>query len=180
MHERDALDLEDSFFVDSGIEDRYETAQNYVDGLEHLEGEKVSILADGKVMPSVVVKDGKVTFPDKAKHVIVGLPIEADLQTLPVPLQVSDGGFGQGKMKNVTRLYVRVFRSSALQVGYDFEHLVRDRPRTFESYGTPPALKSAELEVMSGPQWTDSGQVAIRQDMPLPLMVCSITAQIAL
>lgn len=180
MHERDGLELEDSFFVDSGVEDRYETARNYVEGLGHLEGETVSILADGKVMPQTVVTDGKVTFPDKAKHVIVGLPVMADLQTLPVPLQVNDGGFGQGKMKNVTRLYVRVYRSSALQVGYDLDHLVRDRPRTFEPHGTPPALKSAELEVMASPQWTDSGQIVIRQDQPLPLMVCSITAQIAL
>lgn len=180
MHEREGLELEDSFFVDSGVEDRYEVAQNFVEGLAHLEGEKVAILADGKVMPPMVVTDGKVTFPDKAKHVIVGLPIESDMETLPVAVQTGDGGYGQGVNKNVVEEHVRVYRSSGLLVGPDFENLRMVKPRRFEPYGSPPVLRSEDLEVMLTPEWSDSGAVCIRQNEPLPLMVCGLTATIAI
>ena len=180
MHEREALSLEESFFVDAGIEDVYKTPQNFVDNLGHLEGCEVAILADGKVMPRTVVTNGRVTFPDKATRVIVGLPIESDLQTLPVALQTQDGGFAQGSMKNVVREYVRVYRSSGVKVGASFDELYEAAPRRFESYGTPPQLKSDNIEVMSGASWGDSGAVCIRQDEPLPLMICGLTAEIAL
>lgn len=180
MHEREGLELEESFFVDAGIEDKYATAQNYVENLQHLEGETVSILADGKVMPQAKVTNGKVQFPDKATHVIVGIPIEADLKTLPVALQTQDGGFSQGSNKNVVREYVRVYRSSGIKVGSDFDKLYLVKPRAFERYGVPPALKSEEVEVMAGPRWTDSGSVCVRQSEPLPLMICGLTTEIAL
>lgn len=180
MHEREGLSLEKSFFVDAGIEDVYATPQNYVENLGHLEGETVSILADGKVMPQVKVTNGRVQFPDKATRVIVGIPIEADLKTLPVALQTQDGGYAQGANKNVVREYIRVYRSSGIKVGASFDKLYTVRPRTFEPYGTPPALKSEEVEVMVGPRWTDSGAVCVRQDEPLPLMVCGLTTEIAL
>lgn len=180
MHEREALSLDRSFFVDAGVEDAYEVPQNFVENLEHLEGCEVAILADGKVMPRAVVKNGRVTFPDKAARVVVGLPIESDLQTLPVALQMQDGGFAQGAMKNVVREFVRVYRSSGVKVGASFGDLYEAAPRQFEPYGTPPQLKSENIEVMSGPSWDESGAVCIRQDEPLPLMICGITAEIAL
>ena len=180
MHEREALSLEESFFVDAGIEDVYKTPQDFVDTLGHLEGCEVAILADGKVMPRAVVTNGRVAFPDKATRVIVGLPIESDLQTLPVALQTQDGGFAQGSMKNIVHEYVRVYRSSGVKVGASFDELYEAAPRQFEPYGTPPQLKSDNIEVMSGPSWGDSGAVCIRQDEPLPLMICGLTAEIAL
>lgn len=180
MHEREGLSLENSFFVDCGVEDKYDTAQNHVDNLSFIEGEEVAILADGKVMPRATVKNGSVSFPDAAKHVIVGLPIEADLETLPVAVQTQDGGYGQGNKKNLVRQYIRVYQSSGLKIGADFDHLYRERPRKFENYGTPPALKSEVIEVMSGPKWNDLGQLCLRQDDPLPLMIVGITSEVAM
>lgn len=180
MHEREGLSLEKSFFVDCGVEDVYPAPQNHVDGLSHIEGEEVSILADGKVMPRQVVRNGTVSFPDKATRVVVGLPIESDIQTLPVAVQTQDGGYGQGAKKNLVRQYIRVYQSSGLKVGADFGSLYRERPRTFENYGTPPALKSEVVEVMSGPSWNDLGQLCVRQDDPLPLMVVSICSEVAM
>lgn len=180
MHEREGLDLEDSFFVDCGVEESYSTAQNYVSDLSHIEGQTVSILADGKVMPKATVTNGRVQFPDAAKHVIVGIPIEADLKTLPVAMQSQDGGYAQGSNKNVVRQYVRVYQSSAVKIGPDFENLSIVKPRRFEPYGSPPALKSEAVDVMLSPTWTDSGSVCLRQDEPLPLMVCGLTAEISM
>lgn len=179
MHERQSLSLEDSFFVDCGA--TYEgDATSTISGLSWLEGETVSILADGKVMPQQVVKDGKIAFPDAAKKIHVGIPVTADIETLPVALQTKDGGYAQGANKNVTRIYVRVYRSSAIKAGPTADKLRVVPPRHFESYGTPPQLRSEEVGLMLTPAWTDSGSVCIRQDQPLPLQICGVTADIAL
>lgn len=180
MHERQVFEVENGFFVDSGIEDRYATAQNYVEGLSHLEGREVSILADGKVMPSTTVKGGKVTFSDKAKHVIVGIPITADLQTLPMAVQTADGGYGQGSRKSISKVFVRVVSSSGVRAGQDEESLYRAQPRRFEPYGDAPLLRTGEVEVKLGAGWQESGTIFIRQDQPLPVTICGITAEVAM
>lgn len=149
-----------------------------ISGLTHLEGKKVSILADGAVQPQQTVTSGAVSIPRAATKIHVGLPYQSDLQTLPVSMQID--GFGQGRYKNVNKAWLRVFQSSGIFVGPDEDNLVEAKQRTTEPYGTPPALKSQEIMVMLTPSWQDSGQVYVRQSDPLPLTIVSMTLQIAL
>lgn len=153
-------------------------ARNTISGLSWLEGKTVNILADGAVHPQRVVTSGSVTLDRAAGIVTVGLPIEADLKTLPVAAQI-DNGFGQGRMKNVNKAWLRVYQSSGIFVGPDESHLVEAKQRTTEPYGTPPALKSQEIMVMTTPSWADSGQVFIRQSDPLPLTIVGLTLEIS-
>lgn len=153
-------------------------ARNSVSGLSWLEGKTVSILADGAVHPQRVVTSGLISLDRAAVVINVGLPITADLKTLPVAQQI-DGGFGQGRMKNVNKAWLRVYQSSGIFVGPDETNLVEAKQRTSEPYGSPPALKSQEILVMTTPSWADSGQVYIRQSDPLPLTVVALTLEIA-
>lgn len=153
-------------------------ARNSISGLSWLEGKTVNILADGAVHPQRVVTSGTVDLDRAATVVTVGLPIEADLKTLPVAQQI-DGGMGQGRMKNVNKAWLRVYQSSGIFVGPDEQHLVEAKQRTTEPYGSPPALKSQEILVMTTPSWADSGQVFIRQSDPLPLTLVGLTLEIA-
>lgn len=153
-------------------------ARNSVSGLSWIEGKTVNILADGAVHPQRVVTSGTITLDRAASVVQVGLPITADLQTLPVAQQI-DGGMGQGRMKNVNKAWLRVYQSSGIFVGPNEEHLVEAKQRTTEPYGTAPALKSEEILVMTTPTWADSGQVFIRQTDPLPLTIVGLTLEIA-
>lgn len=178
MHERKFSALEDAWCVDCGgeyIGDR--TAE--VKGLTWLEGETVNILADGCVLPQRVVEDGKVTLTQSARHVIVGLPITADLQTLPVAVQLADGSVGMGHMKNVNDVFMRVHKSSGVFVGPDFDNLVEYKQRTDEPYGSPPALMDKEISVATISQWNDSGQICVRQKDPLPLTIVSLCWDLA-
>jgi hypothetical protein len=148
-----------------------------IGGLSHLEGKTVSILADGAVQPQKVVTSGVVSVPRPATIIHIGLPYESDLQTLPVAMQID--GFGQGRFKNVNKAWLRVYQSSGIFVGPDLDNLVEAKQRTTEPYGTPPALKSQEILVMTTPKWADSGQVYVRQSDPLPLTVVSLTLEVA-
>jgi len=153
-------------------------ARNSLSGLTHLEGKTVNILADGAVHPQRTVASGAVTLDAPATVVHVGLPITADLQTLP--LAYEGEAFGQGRFKNVNQVWLRVYRSSGIFVGPSTDELVEAKQRTDELYGSPPDLKSEEIQVSLTPTWADSGQVYVRQSDPLPLTVVSMTLEVAI
>lgn len=178
MASRQFVDPADAFFVDCGA--TYDDVPaDEISGLDFLEGKTVSILTDGAVHPPRVVTDGKVTLDYEASKVQIGLPITAELHTLPIAAQI-DNAFGQGRAKNVNKVWLRVYRSSGIFVGPSLDALVEAKQRTTEPFGQPPALKSEEIEIRIFPNWTDSGQVFVRQQDPLPLTLVSMTAEVAL
>jgi hypothetical protein len=177
LHTRNFQAQEDAFFVDCGL--TYDgTPATAISGLSHLEGKTVNILADGAVVEPQVVTSGAITLPEAASVVHVGLPITADLQTLPLAAQI-DGAFAQGRPKNVNAVWLRVNRSSGIKAGPAFDKLTDYKQRTTESYGSPPALVSDEIKISVSPSWGSSGQVCVRQSDPLPLTVASMTIEAA-
>ena len=153
-------------------------ARNVISGLNWLEGKTVNILADGAVHPRKTVSSGAITLDIAASKVQVGLPITADLQSLPLALQVE--AFGQGRMKNVNQVFLRVSASSGVFVGPDADHLTEYKQRTTEVYGAAPTLKSRELRMPIEPSWNDSAQVWVRQSDPLPITVVGMTLEVSI
>lgn len=180
MHEREPVPVEDSFFVDCGIVKEYDTATSSITGLLPLAGKEVSILADGGVLPNQTVSEtGTLELPVTAYKVIVGIPYMSDLQTLPVAYQTQDGAYGRGHMKDINKVWLRVYRSSGVLAGPSFESLTEHKSRQSEKYGEVPEFVSDEIEIAVTPKWQRSGQLAIRQTYPLPLVVVGITADYA-
>jgi hypothetical protein len=153
-------------------------ARNIITGLSHIEGKVVNILVDGAVHPQRTVSSGSVTLDRAGSYIVIGLPITADLQTLPAASQM-DSAFGQGRYKNINKAWIRVYKSSGLFIGPDENNLVEAKQRTTEPYGSPPALRSQEILVMTTPTWADGGQVYIRQTDPLPLSIVGLTLEVA-
>jgi hypothetical protein len=179
LHTRQFTAQADAFFVDCGL--TYQgAAATSITGLSHLEGKTVNILADGAVHPQRTVTGGAITLDAAASTVQVGLPITADLQTLPIAAPLRDGSFGQSHVKNVNKAWLRVYRSSGIFVGPAFDKLREVKQRTDEPYGSPPALKSEEMSINLSPSWGDGGQVCIRQLDPLPLTIVCLTAEVEL
>jgi hypothetical protein len=178
MASRQFVDPDDAFFVDAGVTYSGAPITTISSGLAHLEGKTVNILADGAVHPQLVVTGGAITLEQSASKIQVGLPITADLKTLPVAAGI-DNGFAQGRYKNVNKAWLRVFRSSGIFIGPDENNLVEAKQRTTESYGSAPALKSEEIPILLNPAWADSGQVFVRQSDPLPLTVASLTLEVS-
>lgn len=178
LHTRYFATAADAFFVDCGA--TYSGAPTtHITGLTWLEGETVSILADGAVMPKQAVTGGAITLQQPASKVQVGLPIEADIQTLPLVLQTLDTAAGISKPKNVNKAWIRVYRSSGIFAGPSFDKLTEVKERTNEPWGTPPSLKSGEVSVVVSPSWGPDGAICIRQSDPLPLTVVSLALDAA-
>ena len=156
----------------------YEVARNVISGLTYLEGKTVSILADGAVHPERVVSSGSITLERAGSVVHIGLPYASDLNTLPMALQVE--AFGQGRVKNINHVWLRVLESSGIFAGPSADKLVEAKQRTTEPYGTPPNLKTEDIKIMLTPAWQDNGQLFVRQTDPLPLTVVGLTLEVAM
>lgn len=166
----------DSYFVDCGY--TYSgSANDVIAGMTWLEGKTVSILADGAVVPPQVVSGGAVTLPRPASLVHVGLAYTSDAQTLPVAAQI-DGAFGQGRVKNVNRVYIRVSNSSGIFAGPNASKLRQFAQRTTEPFGSPPNVVTDEISIDLDPDWQAGGQVLVRQVDPLPLTIVSMSVEV--
>lgn len=165
----------DGFFVDCGL--TYEGPPvASVTGLSHLVGATVAVVADGAVLPRAVVPpSGTLTLPAEASVVHVGLPYTVELKELPASFEIP--GFGGGRPKSVRRVWLRLYKSSAVLVSAGGRE-VEVKQRTSEPYGSPPTLMTGEFEAAIGDEWSLGGQVTIRQTEPLPLTVLAIIKEV--
>jgi hypothetical protein len=180
LRTRTLTTLADAFFVDSGL--TYDGAPTTtVSGLYHLEGRTVDILADGAVEPTQVVANGAITLTTAASKISIGLNIVADMRTLPLVIEGvrGIGASGQGTVKNVNKVHLRVGQSSLVKAGPTFDRLREYPARAItDPYGSPPALRDGELSLSIDPSWNTDAAVCIRQDAPVPLTVLSMTLEV--
>lgn len=164
--------IADCFYVDAGA--TYSgAAATTISGLSHLVGETVAILADGVVLPTqTVTASGTVTLTTAATKVHVGLPYQSDLQTMPLALQID--GFGQGRNKNLNKVWLRVVESGKFYLGPNSDNLVPS-----DAYSTG-ALVSTQVEVRITPTWALNGSLWVQMEDPLPLTVVGLTMEVAI
>lgn len=168
---------EDAFFVDGGL--TYSGAPTMsLSGLDHLEGETVSILADGAVVPDKVVASGQITLPDAATKVHAGLSFTSRLKTMRIEAGAQDGT-AQGKRKRIHRATVRLFRTLGLKIGTDAAKLDIVPFRTgADMMDSAPPLFSGDKRVALRGGWNTEGRVVIQQDQPLPMHVIALMPQL--
>lgn len=179
LHSRQVLrdDAADGFFVDAGVSRQGAPISSISDGLGHLEGQEVAILVDGAVQPPQVVTSGSVSWPKAGEHVVVGLPVDAELETLPFAFEMQ--GFAQGRPKNVLEVWFRLFRSRGVFAGPNTDSLYEVKPRYSETPGSPPDLRSEEVSLKVQPTWGRDGTLYVKHDQPLPLTLLSLTLEVS-
>lgn len=179
LHDRNFGDvLTEAFFVDCGLTYRGAPV-TVISNLGHLEKQTVAILADGAVVANQQVLNGQITLPYPASIVHVGLPITADIVTTPV-LIAGDASLGQSHIKNLNQAWLRLFKSGECFVGPDAERLTPLKVRSWEPYGSPPALSSGLAPITISPDYNQDGRIMIRQTNPLPVTLVSLTLEVAI
>jgi hypothetical protein len=147
-----------------------------VSGLTWLEGQLVSILGDGAVFPPQLVTGGTITLTEACSVIQVGLPVVSQMQTLPAGFAQTPGA-GQGRPKNVNRVFFRVTATGGLKAGPDFYNLIEMMVRTTENFGSPPNLVNDEVQIDLTPSWSTGGQIVVYHVDPLPCTVLSMTPE---
>jgi hypothetical protein len=168
--------IEDCFFVDGGV--TYEgLPTDEIQGLLHLEGLEVGILADGKVMPPRVVSAGKIALDREASKVHVGVVSPWALQ----PIRIEAGtraGTAQGRQQKYDKVFVRLYRSGAFKQGRDQARL-DDVP-----FGPPPAMGSptplftGDKPIDYDASTEENPPLLLYGDLPLPAVVIGIGVEV--
>jgi hypothetical protein len=174
LEPRQSTDDANGFFVDCGLTYDGAPATHFA-GLDHLEGKAVVALADGGVVEGLTVSGGAIDLDEAASVVHVGLRITCDIKTLPAAFEVQ--GYGQGRPKNVNKVWLRLFATRDVKAGPSFDKMTEYKPRTTEPYGSAPDLLTGEIEVSLSPSWSADGGICIRHDAPLPFTLLSITPE---
>ena len=160
-------------FLDSQL--NYDgSATTTISGLSHLEGQTVSILADGATHADKVVSSGSITLDRSATKVKVGLSYTSLLQTMRIDAGARDGT-SQSKTKRIYEITIRLFESVGVEVGPDLNNLERIPFRSSANamnQGITPFTGDKEVE-FRGNYETD-GFVFVRQTQPLPLTILSL------
>lgn len=146
-------------------------------GLWHLETMQVMALADGGVQGPFTVANGSITLDTPASYVVIGLSYQSRLKTLKPAIEDSEGST-QHKRKNIPSVMLRLAQSRGVEIGPNYEETQTWNPRTDEPLGQPPSLVTGDENVIIDGTWNESGQICIKQDLPLPMAVLGLVKDI--
>jgi hypothetical protein len=146
-----------------------------LDGLDHLEGQEVGIVADGAELSNALVIDGEVAVPPGTTHAVAGLNFTSRLWPMPLEVPLQDGT-AQGRRFRVTELALLLYKTQAGTYAdgpgkQAYPIIIRqatDDPNT-----APPAFSGLKrLQTMS--DFRDGVDVIIETNSAMPLNVLSL------
>ena len=147
---------------------------NIIAGLNHLEGQTVSILVDGATHPTKVVASNSITLDRFGTDVKVGLSYTSILKTMRIDAGSQDGT-SQAKTKRIFEVTARLFETVGVEVGPDLNNMERVPFRTSADpmdQGIPPFTGDKEVEFRGN--YDTDGFMMVRQTQPLPLTLLSL------
>ena len=165
-------------YVDGG---KVRKAVSSVSGLEHLEGQRVVVLADGNVIRGKTVASGRISFDRKYSRIHVGLGYSSELETLDI--EIPNAATLQGRLKKVAQVTVRFARSRGLLIGQgsqDDSYLVEMAQREDENYGDPTTLLTGDKKITIDSNWNSNGRIRLRQKDPLPMTILAVIPDVEL
>jgi hypothetical protein len=165
-------DLEDAFFVDSGL--TYDgAAETNITGLDHLEGETVKVLADGEVVDDETVSSGAITIAS-ASVVQVGLGYDALLETMRLEAGAGEGT-AQGRTKRIDNVIMRLWQTGkGLFFGPSETSLTDEVPDL-----TSGSLFDGDTEIQPWPGgYEKEARMVLKHSTPLPFMLTALFPQL--
>lgn len=139
-------------------------------GFDHLEGETVSVVADGLVHADVVVTSGSITLTDDYSKVKVGLSYETEIQMLHPEFTLRDGT-AQGRPLSINKVVLRFQDTIGAQVeGYDVPFRNENDP--LDEPLTP--FSGDKTVSLAGKGWQYPQSLTIKQVLPMPFELLGV------
>lgn len=186
LHDRSFTSVEDAFFVDSGLS--YSGAPVSNISLPHLAGKEIVALCDGNVVRGLTADagTGAVTLPYAASTIHAGLAYEATLQTLDLDLgSVTGLGTVQARNKSISEVSLRVEQTRGIWIGpenglRDSDKLIEYKQRATEAWNEAIGAYTGDLAITPTWDWTDGGNLVIKQFDPLPMTILAVMPDITI
>lgn len=173
--------FDEALAVDGGEVRRLHTPATVIAGLDRLEGQTVTIVADGTVRSDSVVENGSVPIGAASSEIAVGLPFRHVIEALPIAANFPRGP-AQGASYRLVEVTFRLHETGALVVD------LGDGPKAtpFRQVGgnmtfgapTPNFSGDKRLRALG---WRRAGvdlPWRIEQAAPVPCTVLSVTTEI--
>ena len=162
-----------AFFVDSGL--AYSgSAVTTLSGLHHLQGETVSILANGASHQDKTVANGAVGLNVSTTVAAIGYGYSSVMETLRLEAGSVDGT-SQGKPKRIHAITVRLHETVGAEIGSGSDKLdriyFRDSSMPMDQ-AVPLFTGDKDVEFEGG--FDDDDRIYARQTQPLPLTVLAL------
>lgn len=176
----DLTDAREAMHLDCGIQKTLLSLATTITGLQHLNGETVTALTDGALVPASLVVSNQITIPeqDEGCKAWVGFARNADL--IPVPLIGPPvAGTPQGKKSRVSHLCVRIINSTGFLFGHPTAGTL-DRlsvRKQYDDMSAPTPLRSGDYTAPfphGSYEDEERPRLLIRQDQPFPLIVAGV------
>ena len=149
-----------------------------VSGLGHLEGQTVSILAEGATHPDKTVSSGAITLDRASSRVHAGLAYTSDFETLRMDVGAQDGT-SQGKISRIHRVIMRFFQTLGGLIGPDSSNLdVISLREGGDDMDTAVPLYTGDLEFEWDGAYSSNNLIFYRQTQPLPVTIEAVMPQL--
>ena len=160
-------------FLDSQL--NYDgSSTDTITGLDHLEGQTVSVLANGSTHPDKTVSSGSITLDRNVTKAKVGLGYTSLLQTMRLDAGSQDGT-SQGKTKRIFDIAIRLYESIGVEVGPDLTNMERIPFRSSaDAMDAGLGVFTGDKEVEFRGNYETDGFIFVRQTQPLPLTILSL------
>lgn len=164
--------------LDCAVTQSFDEPTATIRGLWHLEGATVSAFADGYAIDGLVVQNGSVTLPEPASCVSVGLPMTAEIETLPLPLQ-SDRGSMHTSRQTMREIVIRTLDTKGLDVAIRNDGRLGEFEPASERYGNETwdlnsTIGAKDFDVKLDSVYGDGATVVIRQQAHLPAYITGL------
>ncbi len=170
--------LDPAISVDSGLTYSGAAATTF-SGLEHLEGERVQIIAGSAtkkgVYPDATVTDGAVSITGNGRtHAYVGLGYDSTLTTLSPEFELQGGGSTVGLKKSWNRVQVNVYETVGLNInGQDIVFRI-----TSDLLDNPPPMFTGIKDITQLGWDPGDLELTIQQTQGLPMTILNITGEL--
>lgn len=154
---------------------RWAFARDNFSGLDHLEGKKVAVLADGNVVGQQTVSGGGITIPTPAAIAVIGLPYASEAETLEVTIPNQETMLD--KRKIISKVTIVMDESRGGLIGRNASDLYEPKQRTdSDNYGSMAAITGKQTVTITD-TWQGNGRIVIQQNDPLPMSILAVIPQ---
>lgn len=165
--------IAEAVFLDSSLY-RSGAPTTTLSGLEHLNGQTISILADGATHPDRIVSSGQVTLQVPASVVQAGLNYRSVLTTMRIEAG-GNQGTSQGQKKKFGKVRFRFLGTVGARYGIEGQPLdeipFRDSSMPMDQ-AVVPFTGDKECQWQVG--WEEAGRLSVIQEQPLPMTLIGI------
>ena len=168
---------DDAFFLDSAL--TYSGGStSTITGLDHLEGQTVTVLNNGAVEATKTVSSGSITLTNATTKCHVGLAYNAELESVNVEPK-SQYGTTQGKRGRIDKAIFRVFETVGLKAGPTSSSVDVVPFRTTTSTMSATTPKTGDYTFLMPATYSTENKLYVKSDTPHPCTISAIMIQMS-